>query len=110
MAPEIVFRQTYDYRIDVWALGVLIYELLHGCAPFKGKTFNEVQKKIEKGDVKFSESVSQTAKYLICKVLQANPSKRISIDDITSHAWMIAMSKVSKQQTAPSLSKKDSQV
>ena len=42
MAPEIVFHQPYDYRIDVWALGILLYELIHGKAPFKGKTFRDV--------------------------------------------------------------------
>jgi len=38
MAPEMLFKAEYDYRVDVWALGVLLYEMLHGCAPFKGKT------------------------------------------------------------------------
>ncbi|KAL4464498.1 hypothetical protein ABPG72_003908 [Tetrahymena utriculariae] len=98
MAPEIVFRQPYDYRIDIWALGVLIYELLHGCAPFKGKTFKEIQRKIEKGDVQFSDQISDQSKQLICKVLQANPSRRISIEDIMSHAWMQKMRIVEKDE------------
>jgi serine/threonine protein kinase len=42
MAPEIVFNKPYDYKIDVWSLGVLLYELLHGSAPFKGKSFPEI--------------------------------------------------------------------
>lgn len=42
MAPEIVFSKPYDYRIDIWALGILLYELVHGYAPFKGKTFAEI--------------------------------------------------------------------
>ncbi|KAL4441400.1 hypothetical protein ABPG74_013695 [Tetrahymena malaccensis] len=98
MAPEIVFRQPYDYRIDIWALGVLIYELLHGCAPFKGKTFKEIQRKIEKGDVQFSDQISDLSKQLICKVLQANPSRRISIEDIMSHAWMHKMRAIEKDE------------
>ncbi|EAR93776.2 Serine/Threonine kinase domain protein (macronuclear) [Tetrahymena thermophila SB210] len=98
MAPEIVFRQPYDYRIDIWALGVLIYELLHGCAPFKGKTFKEIQRKIEKGDVQFSDQISDLSKQLICKVLQANPSRRISIEDIMSHAWMHKMRVIEKDE------------
>jgi len=42
MAPEMVFREPYDFRIDVWALGILLFELIHGKAPFKGKYLKEV--------------------------------------------------------------------
>ena len=34
MAPEILFKKPYDYRIDIWSLGVLLFELTHGSAPF----------------------------------------------------------------------------
>lgn len=43
MAPEMLFKGEYDYRVDIWALGVLLYEMLHGRAPFQGKTGNEVK-------------------------------------------------------------------
>lgn len=36
MAPEMLFHGNYDYRIDIWALGVLLYEMVHGHAPFRG--------------------------------------------------------------------------
>ena len=36
MAPEMLDGKSYDYRIDLWALGVLLYELNHGKAPFEG--------------------------------------------------------------------------
>jgi serine/threonine protein kinase len=40
MAPEMAYEKQYDYKIDVWALGVLIYELVHGHAPFKAKNLD----------------------------------------------------------------------
>jgi serine/threonine protein kinase len=43
MAPEMLFKAEYDYKVDIWALGVLLYEMLHGFAPFKGKCAAEVQ-------------------------------------------------------------------
>ena len=42
MAPELIQNQPYDYRVDIWALGILLYELTHGFAPYKGKTYNEI--------------------------------------------------------------------
>ena len=34
MAPEMLHNNPHDYRVDIWALGILLYELLHGKAPF----------------------------------------------------------------------------
>lgn len=36
MAPEMLIDKSYDYKIDIWGLGILLYELLHGKAPFRG--------------------------------------------------------------------------
>jgi len=38
MAPEMVKNLPYDHRLDIWCLGVLLYEMLHGFAPFKGRS------------------------------------------------------------------------
>lgn len=36
LAPEIVKREGYDYRVDLWSVGICLYELLTGHTPFKG--------------------------------------------------------------------------
>ena len=38
MAPEIVSRQAYNKSVDIWALGVIVYIMLTGMTPFRGKT------------------------------------------------------------------------
>ena len=38
MAPEMIQKKPYDYKIDIWALGILLFELIQGYAPFRGET------------------------------------------------------------------------
>lgn len=43
MSPEVVFKKPYNENIDVWALGVLLFELVHGRSPHKAKDLNEIK-------------------------------------------------------------------
>jgi len=48
VAPEVLF-QEYDYRCDIWSLGVILYISLCGYPPFNGKSSKEVIYRIKKG-------------------------------------------------------------
>ena len=41
MAPEMILNKPHDFRLDIWCLGILLFELLHGKAPFPGKNDHE---------------------------------------------------------------------
>ena len=69
MAPEIVFNHSYDYRIDIWSLGILLYELLHSHAPFKGRSYKDISKKLKSGDVFFDNNLELDFKNLIANIL-----------------------------------------
>ena len=45
MAPEI-FKESYDYKIDIWALGILLYEMLHKTTPFKASSNSAIKENI----------------------------------------------------------------
>ena len=46
LAPEIIYGQEYDEKVDIWCIGVLLYELITGCVPFKSKDLNNLNLKI----------------------------------------------------------------
>ncbi|XP_053933555.1 serine/threonine-protein kinase ULK3 isoform X6 [Cuculus canorus] len=46
MAPEMVCRQHYDARADLWSVGVILYEALFGKPPFASRSFAELEEKI----------------------------------------------------------------
>jgi serine/threonine protein kinase len=62
--------------VDIWALGVLIYELTSGSAPFETKDENITYDKIVNSDCKFPVHFSKTLKLLITKILDKNPVNR----------------------------------
>ena len=37
MAPELLQKKSYDYTVDIWGLGILLFELMHGHSPYRAK-------------------------------------------------------------------------
>jgi serine/threonine protein kinase len=91
MAPEMLFHGSYDYRIDVWALGVLLYEMVHGHAPFRGDSVSEVKERMLRGSYELSDALSDSLKDLITDILKFDPQERITLKDILTHQWVADM-------------------
>ena len=47
MAPEMILRKPYTHKIDIWGLGILLFELIEGRAPFEGAKQEEVLAKMK---------------------------------------------------------------
>lgn len=90
MAPEVI-QGDYDERCDVWSIGVLIYILLSGKAPFDGATDEAIMQNIEKGDYSMADpiwsEISEDAINLIKKMLTKNYKKRIYAKDALADRW-----------------------
>ena len=102
MAPEILAKKPYNYTVDIWSLGVLLYELFHKEAPYKGRSLPEITASLEKRYIRFSATLPSDAKDLILKILQFNPRDRIQIQDIFKHAWVKRLLKKEKPCVSPS--------
>lgn len=62
MAPEIFLNRVQTSKTDVWAIGILFYELLFGYSPFKAPGINELQNNILTRNVKFDSKISNPVK------------------------------------------------
>lgn len=48
MAPEVLDRQTYNSKADIWSIGVSFYEMIFGKVPFSANNIVDLLKKITK--------------------------------------------------------------
>ncbi|XP_028444286.1 microtubule-associated serine/threonine-protein kinase 2 isoform X2 [Perca flavescens] len=80
IAPEVILRQGYGKPVDWWAMGVILYEFLVGCAPFFGDTPEELFGQVISDEIIWpeeDEALPQEAQDLITKLLRQNPLERL---------------------------------
>jgi serine/threonine protein kinase len=87
MAPEIWFGQPYDYRVDLWSLGAIMYEMITSKHPFHSKEIRELTTKIKSGHIVFPKKISENCLNLLKGLLEIEPNKRITWEKILSHPW-----------------------
>ncbi|KAH8739785.1 protein kinase domain-containing protein [Cryptosporidium ryanae] len=88
-APEIINNQSFSYSVDVWAAGVIMYTIITGFHPFKGKNTEETRLNICKGEpcIEKITGVSSGCKSLLKRMLEKNPRDRITVEEALSHDW-----------------------
>ncbi|XP_017686963.1 ribosomal protein S6 kinase alpha-3 [Myiozetetes cayanensis] len=96
VAPEVLKRQGYDAACDIWSLGVLLYTMLTGYTPFANgpdDTPEEILARIGSGKFSLSggywNTVSDTAKDLVSKMLHVDPHQRLTAAQVLSHPWIV---------------------
>ena len=83
LSPEIIDEKPYNYKSDIWSLGVLLYELCSLRPPFDGKSLPLLMRKISKGHYAPIPSVySKGLRELVEKLLRTNPIERPTINQI----------------------------
>ena len=89
MAPETVQNPKPSEKSDCWTLGVLLFEMIHGYFPYKGKNVQERTANILIDNrKKFASFISDEAQDLLSKALCRNPQGRIGLGEIFKHKWM----------------------
>ncbi|KAG6520436.1 hypothetical protein ZIOFF_017492 [Zingiber officinale] len=91
MAPE-VLKRNYGPEVDVWSAGVILYILLCGVPPFWAETEQGVAQAILRSNVDFKREpwpkVSDSAKDLVRHMLEPDPKKRLTAQQVLDHTWL----------------------
>ncbi|OMJ86411.1 hypothetical protein SteCoe_12068 [Stentor coeruleus] len=91
IAPEILNRQPYSSKVDIFGAGVILYVLLSGNFPFTGKDVGDVLLKNRKCMLSFSEKrwkkTSEYAVDLVKRLMDPNPATRLSSAEALRHPW-----------------------
>lgn len=108
VSPEALSLQggggSVSTKSDMWSLGVILYILLSGYPPFIAQSNKQKQQMIMAGEFSFYEktwkNISSSAKQLISSLLNVDPHRRPSAQEILHHPWVIGESAKQEQMDA----------
>lgn len=90
LPPEMVEGKEHAWWVDLWSLGVLAYEFVVGAPPFEEAAgYRATYRRIAKVDLKIPDTVSPEASDLIRKLLQHDPEKRLPLEKVLRHPWIV---------------------
>jgi len=87
-APEVISGKLYaGPEVDIWSCGVILYALLCGTLPFDDEHVPTLFRKIKSGIFPIPEYLNKSVVSMLCHMLQIDPMKRATIEDIKKHEW-----------------------
>ena len=88
MAPELVQEQPYDHTVDLWSLGVILYELFVGKTPFYTTSMYTLMQRIAKDVVPWPNSMSPSFKSFLQGLLNKKPQQRLNWPSVLDHPFV----------------------
>lgn len=88
-APELVGCKPYGKEVDIWSFGVCLFVIMTGTLPFAGDRATEIHAAMLDGGFKPPSSFSSSLQDLFVQVMQIKPSKRISLENLMQHEWIV---------------------
>ncbi|XP_033260459.1 serine/threonine-protein kinase 33 [Orcinus orca] len=92
MAPEVINAHDYSQQCDIWSIGVIMYILLCGEAPFMASSEEKLFELIRKGELHFKgsvwDSISDSAKSVLKQLMKVDPAHRITAKELLDNQWL----------------------
>ncbi|KAF1784626.1 Protein kinase, ATP binding site [Phytophthora cactorum] len=88
MAPELVQEKPYNYTVDLWSLGVILYELAVGKPPFYTDRIVSLIQMIVRDDVEYPSTMSADFQSFLKGLLNKDPAQRLKWPKILDHPFI----------------------
>ena len=93
VAPEVLQEKPYNFKVDLFAIGIITYLLVAGFLPFDHETSEkEIARQTVYEPTPFPSSIwkniSIEAKMFVDNLLDKNPDKRMTIQEVLQHKWL----------------------
>ena len=86
MSPELMKNAFYDHKTDIWALGIILYQMTHnGKIPFQCKNIDQLREKVNTCKFEVDPKVYGSFRVIIQKCIQVSPHKRLKLDTLLKH-------------------------
>ena len=86
VAPEIVAGSGHDHAVDWWGLGVVLYEMLYGRTPFRGRSRRETFRRVLTAPPELPDEPTPL-RDLIARLLEKDPRRRLGARGVRRHAF-----------------------
>ena len=87
LAPEIINNQGHDEHVDIWCIGVLLFELMAGFSPWQGDDVQTIRYNISRLKIRWPRDMDRDAMDLISKILKYNPEERLTLRQMLAHPF-----------------------
>ncbi|KAM4676439.1 protein kinase C theta type [Discoglossus pictus] len=104
IAPEILLGQKYNYSVDWWSFGVLLYEMLIGQSPFHGIDEEQLFQSIRMDNPIYSRYLNKEAKDILIMLFVREPESRLGVrGNIRQHSFFqfIDWERLEKREVEP---------
>eukprot|EP00755_Sulcionema_specki_P022732 Sspe_Gene.77220::Locus_48238_Transcript_1_1_Confidence_1.000_Length_1655::g.77220::m.77220/K04456/AKT; RAC serine/threonine-protein kinase len=91
LAPEVCKTEGHTHAVDLWALGVLLFEMLTGQLPFDGENQVDICENIMLAEPQFPPTIDPDAQNLISQLLRKDPQSRPSAADLRKHPFFASI-------------------
>ncbi|XP_045172121.2 uncharacterized protein LOC123534106 [Mercenaria mercenaria] len=101
-APEVIKQKPYDgTKSDNWSLGIILFAMLNGRLPFNDAQLVDLEEDQKMQRLRFERSVSFESMVLVRRILQYNPTHRLTTAEILNDPWLTGKKLIPRQTTKP---------